>query len=387
MIELRGITWDHPRGYAPLVATANGYTTIHPEISVRWESRTLQEFADYPLGLLAERYDLMVIDHPHIGVASAKRALIPMDHYLSEAQLAEQAANSVGKSNVSYNYQGHQWALAIDAAAHVSAYRADLLERSGETVPGTWDEVLLLAGRLRRAGRGAIAVPLIPVDSLMCFYSLCANTGEDPCQDEARVVSRPVGRYALELLQALLAQAHPESLRWNPPSTLDRMATTDEVVYCPLLFGYSNYARPGFRQRLVHFTSIPSAGGGPRGAILGGTGLAISSHCANPEAACAYAAYVASRDVQRGDYFDAGGQPGHRAAWTDARVNAASSDFFGGTLSTLDQAYLRPRYHGYMGLQERGGELLHAFLRDGNGVDATLDELDSLYRRSRADAL
>src|SRR5262249_21337747 len=158
------------------------------------------------------------------------------------------------------------------------AYRPDLLERSGETVPATWDDVLMLAGRLRQTGRGAIAVPLIPVDTLMCFYSLCANAGEDPCQDDARVVSRVVGRYALELLQALLAEAHPESLRWNPPSTLDRMAATDDVVYCPLLFGYSNYARPGFRPKLVHFTNIPSAGRGPRGAILGGTGLAISSH-------------------------------------------------------------------------------------------------------------
>jgi hypothetical protein len=33
-------------------------------------------------------------------------------------------------------------------------------------------------------------------------------------------------------------------------------------------------------------------------------------------------------DVQRGIYFAAGGQPGHRVAWLDEGVNAASSDFF-----------------------------------------------------------
>lgn len=384
-VILKGITWNHPRGYAPLVATAADYSAGHPEVRIHWEQRTLQEFADYPLSRLATMYDLMVIDHPHLGSAIADGCLLPLDGHLSAAQLGDQAAHSVGKSNESYILDGRQWALATDVAAHVSAYRRDLLERYGEVPPRCWEEVLALARRLYQSGRAWIAVPLIPVDTLMCFYSLCANAGEEPFSDEGRVVSRPVGQYAVEMLQALHAHNHPEALAWNPPRALDHMSTADDVVYCPLLFGYANYARPGFRPSLVHFTTIPSAGHGPRGAILGGAGMAVSSRSAHPEAACAYAAYVAQGDIQSGRYFDAGGQPGHRAAWTDARVNEAASGFFLDTLETLDTAYLRPRYNGYMEVQDQGGDLLHTCLRQGGDPNTVLNALDAMYQDSRRD--
>jgi multiple sugar transport system substrate-binding protein len=86
--------------------------------------------------------------------------------------------------------------------------------------------------------------------------------------------------------------------------------------------------------------------------------------------------------VQRGIYFTAGGQPGHRAAWDDEAVNAASSDFFRDTLAALDRAYLRPRYLGFMEVQERSGELIHDWLAEGGSPDALLDQLDDLYRKS-----
>jgi multiple sugar transport system substrate-binding protein len=164
---------------------------------------------------------------------------------------------------------------------------------------------------------------------------------------------------------------------------LDLMSTTDEIAYIPLLFGYSNYARPGFRPSLIRFTGVPTIDGGEsRGGILGGAGVAISASTKHPGAAAAYAAYVASPDVQRGVYFTAGGQPGHRTAWLDDAVNAASSDFFRDTLDALDRAYLRPRYLGYMEVQERSGELIHDWLNEGESADDLLDRLDDLYRKS-----
>jgi multiple sugar transport system substrate-binding protein len=110
--------------------------------------------------------------------------------------------------------------------------------------------------------------------------------------------------------------------------------------------------------------------------------VAISAGTKNPEVAAAYAAYVASPDVQRGIYFAAGGQPGHRVAWLDEGVNAASSDFFQDTLDALDRAYLRPRYLGYMEVQERSGDLIHEWLAKGGSADTLLDSLDELYRAS-----
>jgi multiple sugar transport system substrate-binding protein len=160
------------------------------------------------------------------------------------------------------------------------------------------------------------------------------------------------------------------------------MSETDEIAYVPLLFGYSNYARPGFRPNLIRFTGVPTTDGAEsRGGILGGAGLAISAHTKHPEVAAAYAAFVASPDVQKGVYFASGGQPGHRAAWLDDAVNAASSNFFLDTLDNLDRAYLRPRYNGFMAVQERSGELIHNWLVSGGSADALLDEMDDLYRQ------
>jgi multiple sugar transport system substrate-binding protein len=365
-----------------MVATAEAYAAVQPDVRIVWATRSLQDFADFPVQRLAETYDLLVIDHPFVGFAAADGCLLPLDEHIDAAVLADQAAHSVGPSHRSYLYGGHQWALATDAAGHVAAYRPDLLAEIGG-LPRTWDDVLAVAEARRNQERARVGIPLIPVDALMSFCSICAAADELPYAQSDRVVSRAIGRKALDILESLQRASHPESLSRNPPRMLDLMSTTDEIAYIPLLFGYSNYARPGFRPSLVRFTGVPTLdGGASRGGILGGAGVAISAGTKHPAAAAAYAAYVASADVQRGIYFTAGGQPGHRAAWDDEAVNAASSDFFRDTLAALDRAYLRPRYLGFMEVQERSGELIHNWLAAGGSADVLLDQLDDLYRKS-----
>src|SRR5260370_18996412 len=121
MAELRGITWDHPRGMAPMLATAAAYEQAHPGTRITWTARSLQAFGDQPLEELASRFDLLVIDHPFAGVAARAGCLLPLDEHLPAAFLEEQARQSVGPSHRSYQHAGHQWAVAIAAAAQVSA--------------------------------------------------------------------------------------------------------------------------------------------------------------------------------------------------------------------------------------------------------------------------
>lgn len=379
MIELRGITWNHVRGYGPLRATAEAYRLRYPNIHIQWDVRTLQEFADYPIDKLTGIYDMVIIDHPFVGFGASVGCLLPLEERVDEALLIDQAENTVGASHQSYHYAGHQWALAIDAAAQVSAYRPDLLELLGAQVPRTWDDVLALA----QTYPGRVAIPLIPVDSFCSFCSLCANAGEAPFRSKETVVSRSVGRYALETLRALKTWCHPKSLGWNPINLLDRMGSSEEIIYSPLLFGYSNYARPGFSHQLVHFADVPTtADSGPSGAILGGTGLAISSSSAHPAEACRYAAYVADAQIQRSVYFEGGGQPVHRSAWLDEQTNHACTNFFLDTLETLDRSYLRPRYNGFIKVQDDSASLIHTFLREDGHIDRLLANLDLVYRES-----
>ena len=67
--------------------------------------------------------------------------------------------------------------------------------------------------------------------------------------------------------------------------------------------------------------------------------------------------------MQRTLYVEAGGQPGHRAAWTDPHANELSSGYFGDTLPGLDAGYLRPRYDGALLVQNDGGTMVWESLR------------------------
>jgi len=78
-VKLRGMTWDHARGYDPMVATSDAYMATHPGVEISWEKRSLQAFADRPIADMAADYDLMVIDHPHVGEVAESGQLLALD--------------------------------------------------------------------------------------------------------------------------------------------------------------------------------------------------------------------------------------------------------------------------------------------------------------------
>src|SRR5437899_85245 len=64
---LTGITWNHTRGYIPLVATTQRFEDLTGGVEIRWQKRSLNDFGDVPLEKVSEDFDLLVIDHPHLG--------------------------------------------------------------------------------------------------------------------------------------------------------------------------------------------------------------------------------------------------------------------------------------------------------------------------------
>ena len=62
MTTLKGMTWDHSRGYDPMIATSKNFAErYNNEVSIKWDKRSLQAFADRPIEQMVEEYDLMVI--------------------------------------------------------------------------------------------------------------------------------------------------------------------------------------------------------------------------------------------------------------------------------------------------------------------------------------
>lgn len=379
MIELKGVSWDHPRGHDSIVATSLAYSESHPDVSFTWTTRSLQDFADYPIEKLAERNDFIVLDHPFMGFVAGSGCLLPLDEWITPESLRDQAENTVGPSYESYCFAGHYWAMAIDAACHVSSWRPDLLDRDP---PGTWDEVIALAEN--RAGKttGQVAQPLIPVDTIMTFVTLCAVFGEPAGYDSERFAGEQVGTAAWETMLRLAKAIHPSSREWNPIKTYDRMGSSDEIAYVPAAFGYSNYSRVGFREKQLAFGSTPQTSGPGHGGVLGGAGLAISARTNYPEIAADFAVFAASAAVQSGVYVASGGQPGHIAAWTSDEVNRACGNFFADTLGAIQSAYLRPRYRGFMEFQDQAGILLHEALFRAEPAATVLPRLEALFRHS-----
>ncbi len=378
MTQLKGITWRHTRGYLPMVATAQRFTELRPDVSIQWETRSLQQFADSPIQELAQKFDLLVIDHPFSGYAAEHDVLLPLDEYLPASFLTDQASHSVGHSHESYQYGGHQWALAIDAATPISGWRQDMMERAKVAIPGTWSELLDLAAR------GMVAIPGIPIDSLMHFYMLCGALGEDPFQTPDRVVAMEIGVLALGMLRHLFSLCDPVCLRRNPIATWQALSSGDTASYCPFAYGYSNYSRRGYSAHTLKAGGLVTMDDGRMlRSTLGGAGLAISSQCPQKETAALYAQFVAEADCQMNLYFTAGGQPGYRRAWLDEEVNRQSNHFFEDTLGTLDSAYLRPRFNGYLRFQDAAAPVVHKYLAGEGGEASVVTELNRLLNRFR----
>ncbi|MFN7051210.1 MAG: extracellular solute-binding protein [Gemmobacter sp.] len=373
MTRLKGMTWSHPRGYDPMVACSTLWAE-QTGVQITWEKRSLQDFESYPVEDLARAYDLIVIDHPHVGQITDTACLAPLDVPGRQAERAALAAGSVGQSYPSYFWRGHQWAFPIDAATQVLAWRPDLLD----TPPTTWAQVMALA----RQGR--VLLPLRPPHALMSLYTLAGNLGA-PCTVSGDTLIDPeTGAQVWTMLRDLTDLLDPACTGYDPIAVFEEMAKPGSQIACaPLIYGYVNYAIPGFRPNLIRFADMPVAGqSGPTGSALGGTGIAVSAFSAAQDAAIDFAYWIASAQTQRGPFARAGGQPGHAAAWEDAAVNAATSGFYRATRATLQGAWVRPRHNGYMALQENASHRIIEGLARGDPAPRVIDDINRLFRES-----
>jgi multiple sugar transport system substrate-binding protein len=379
VIQLTGIAWDHSRAFPPLVATAQRYEELHPGVRIRWEKRTLDEFGHMPIDQLAPKFDLIVIDHPWAGFAFEKKLVKDLKPLLSPTALNHWAQNSIGQSFNSYLYSGRLLAMPIDAAAPAPSWRPDLLERAGAAPPATWKEAVALARR-----KYAV-IPAFNADLFLHFLMLIKALGSDPCSTPAELAPRDLMWTALDLLRALTEFMPREIFNWNPIQVAERMTATDDFAWNAFAYTYNNYARTDFARTRLRFGDLFSLDpNGPRlRSALGGTGVALSSQCRNPEIAMDYASFIAGATTQRTLYVNAGGQPSHSSAWNDPSADELCGGFFSGTKTTQEEAFVRPRYSGYVPLQTTGGTALQEALRDGRSPQAVLDKLDELYRASR----
>jgi len=374
MIKLKGITWDHARGYDPLIAASELYFK-EKGIQVDWQKRSLTNFGDQSLEALSKQFDLIIMDHPHVGVAEASNCLLPLNDLVPANILNELKISSAGPSFESYHYHGKQWALPIDAAMQCASYRADLMVN--DSLPNTWEEVFALAKTLA-SKKLYIGIALCPTDCLCSFLSLTAQFGSPIRENNELLVEPSIGLKALTMLRTMCDVFHPKALDWNPIALYDYMAEQNDIAYSPLAFCYTNYSRAGFRKNILKYHTAPEI----NNAVLGGAGIAITSSCSNVQEAAHYAAWISSDVVQSTIYVNTQGQPGNKIAWENKEANTITSDFFTNTMPSLTNAYLRPRYQGWPKFQTFIGETIHAYLLHDTAPELVLEKLQAAYAAS-----
>jgi len=170
--SIKGIAWDHPRGYGPLRATSLLFAQ-QTGIEIDWDIRSLKDFGDKPIEDLIDEYDLITIDHPYMGQADKYGLLLALDTVLPKDVLQQLDSQSVGPSFRSYFYGNKLYALPIDAAALVAASRPDLLNQLGLELPRLRGELFEFYQRL--PSEYWVAWPLCATDIWCSFLTLCAQ--------------------------------------------------------------------------------------------------------------------------------------------------------------------------------------------------------------------
>mgnify|MGYP003952215489 CR=1 FL=1 len=374
MIKLKGMTWDHSRGYDPMIATSIKFSEQHNnEVSIKWDKRPLQAFADRPIEEMTDDYDLIVIDYPHVGEVAAKGLLQNLDtpKYQDEIDLLKK--QSVGSSHDSYFINGKQWALAIDAASQVSCYREDLFN----AVPKDWNALIDLSKQRK------VLWPLKPVHAISSFYSIYNNLTEHCNPENREFIDKKYGVDALQRMKVISNELDNDCLEIDPIQVSELMSTQNNFYYCPYLYGFSNYSRKGFREHFLTYCNVMDLSGkGPSGTHLGGTGIAVSKVSNNIDLAMKYAHWVAGADCQKDIFYKNGGQPGNAVAWEDKEINLETNNFFVNTRLTLDMAWVRPRHNGYMKFQDHSGDIINDYLKSNIKEEVVCQKLCELYKES-----
>lgn len=367
MVAYRGLTWDHPRGRNALEAAAAQTRNADGEQLIEWDVHPLEGFESSPIDELASRYDVIVLDHPHLGDALAADALRPLDTVFDAELLGALADGCVGPSYASYLAHGRPYALPLDAATQVAVHLPEL-----ERVPHTWQDVAALSREQ------PVALSLAGPHAFLSFCSLAVALGDEPRTTPGNgLLARETGRLALDILADIASRMPAGTAELNPIGLLDRMRSARDIAYIPLVYGYVTAAtgRGGLR-----FTDAPSAEPGGRiGSTIGGTGIAITRRSEPDAALVAHLASLLAPTTQARFIPDNAGQPSLASAWDDDAVNAGANDFYRGTRRTIDASWVRPRVPGYVPFQAEASAILGRAVLSGRDADEALARVDALF--------
>ena len=376
MAKFCGITWDHPRGANALRAASKRWHSDNDKPLIEWDIQPLEGFESHPISDLCSRYDLVVMDHPHTGEALASNCLQSLEQIFDAETLGKISAATIGSCFQSYNMADKHWALPLDAATQVMACRDDLLKQD---IPRTWNEVVALSEKT-----GQVAMSWAGPHAFLSFLSIAHALDQSlDLRNSETWISKEISKEAYELLDRLHANSPISTSKLNPIGLLDHMTATEEVILCPLIYGYVNYSTPHTGNKISFHNAPVNTSGGRSGSILGGTGIAISTRCRVSDDLKAHLLWLMKSETQTVFIPDYDGQPSNRAAWEDDVVNDRWGGFYQSTFNTVQTASIRPRHDGYITFQSEASAYLRKAIEGKVAPENAASHLQKMFDNSR----
>ena len=261
-------------------------------------------------------YDLIWVPEVWIPEYVANGWLLPLDSYIARDDLNMDDYLSgiveIGKVD------GTLYAMPDMMQGMMMTYNTEWLEREGQNIPATWDELVALAKYFKEAGTG-IGLPLMQGQAAMDLYAmiLYSNGGDYFDADGSLALTSDVCLEAAQQYAELAQYAMDGAVTWHN----DQVSEAIRTGKCPFgitmsgLSGLDSDPEGSVIADCVAYGAMP--GKKSVSGCLNTWSWAIAANSANPDAAWEAVKYLTSADVEK----QMAVQIGHTSA-----VAALSSD-------------------------------------------------------------
>lgn len=322
-----GITGDGVRVFQELVKPWEEETG-NKAVLVPMPSSTTDQFGQYRLWLAAGNKD---IDLYQTDVIWAPQLA---DHFVDLSEVATDIAEQNFPSIIeSQTVDGKLVALPLFTDAPALFYRKDLLEKHGEDVPETWEELTETAKRIQDAERSegnkelwgyvwqANAYEGLTCNALELIKSYGGGQIVEP--DGSISVNNEKAAAALNLAATWPGNISPEGVLAYKEEEARGVWQTGNAVFMrnwPYAFHLGNGEDSEVAGKFS-VAPLPSGEkGGSSAATLGGWNVAVSKYSERQEAAISLATYLAGPEAQKRRALLASNLPTLEALYDDAEI-------------------------------------------------------------------
>ncbi len=296
-------------------------------------SSTTDQFAQYKLWLAAgnKDIDLYLVDviwAPQLSeqFLDLTQAFAPVvkDHFPSIVE-----SQTVG---------GKLVALPFFTDAPALYYRKDLLDKYGEKIPTTWDEMTATAQKIQDGERAAGSKDLwgyvfqgAAYEGLTCngLEWIKSNGGGQIIEPDGTIsVNNENAAKALDMARGWVGKIAPEGVLSYTEEESRGVWQTGNAVFMrnwPYAYALGNGADSPIKDKF-DVAPLPSGGGDNKSAAtLGGWNLAVSKYSPNPDLATDLALYMASAEFQKAAALRLSHLPTIQSLYDDADIAAQQS--------------------------------------------------------------